>query len=476
LSDEDLIRVESPRGDEALSHLTVLGAAGRMMGVAFFRSAEQNAELERTSDVRRFDRKHGGVWMVKFVPIMLLASGDADYWEDHGFPSAGENAYPQAARFNSFEGSWERPDAEGLAQIEEVLRALAETSEEEMDRGRWQKRVTSARGEREVVMALPALLGEALPAVRVGSGPSMAQIRTMERALGRLQRVELDREFANAEEAQAYLATLQQNIGPQAEERPKTAAEQAEDLVDEAAEARGRRRLQLVRRALELWPDCADAYLHLAYRERNLEKALPLFEQAVEAARRNMGEAELEQRVGEFWTRPDTRPFMRAKMGLGECLRAMGRAAEAVGQFNEMLRLNPQDNQGARFRLMTCLLDLKRDSEAGMLAEAFPDERSALWRYARALLAFRRQGDTNAARKELEQAFDANYMAAAYLLKKKEMPAGLPASHRPGTEDEAVIIAAEVMKAWEATEGAGHWLAEQRRKRREREERKRKER
>jgi tetratricopeptide (TPR) repeat protein len=163
-------------------------------------------------------------------------------------------------------------------------------------------------------------------------------------------------------------------------------------------------------------------------------------------------------------------------MGLAECLRAMGRAGEAVSHFNDMLRLNPQDNQGVRFRMLACLLDLKRDSEAGMLVEAFPDERLALWRYGRALLAFRRQGDTNAARRELEHAFDANYMAAAYLMKKKEMPPRLPASHRPGTEDEAVIIAAELMGAWDATSGAGHWLAEQRRKRREREERKRKDR
>ena len=468
LSDEDLIRVEAPAGDEALSHLTVLGAEGRTFGVAFFRSPQQNAELQQAQDMRKFDRKYGGVWTIRFGPIITLATGDADYWEDGGFPAAGDNAYPQAGRFNSFEGKWERPDAGGLAHMQAVLLALAETCEEEMDRGRWQKG--------DAVLALPALLGEALPATRIGTGPTLAQIREMERALARLQRVELDREFATAEEAQEYLATLQENVGPQSEERPKTVLEQAEDLVDQAAAARGRRRMQLIRRALELCPDCPDAYLHLAYRERNLDKALPLFEKAVDAARRSMGEGEMEEHVGEFWTRPDTRPYMRARMGLGECLRAMGRTAEAVTQFNEMLRLNPQDNQGARFRMLACLLDLKRDSEAGMLVEAFPDERSAVWRYGKALLAFRRQGDTNAARKELDHAFDANYMAAAYLMRKNEMPPGLPASHRPGTEDEAVVLAAELMGAWDATAGAGHWLAEQRRKRREREERKRKDR
>jgi hypothetical protein len=45
----------------------------------------------------------------------------------------------------------------------------------------------------------------------------------------------------------------------------------AEDLVYEAWEAAGERRVALARKALALWPDCADAYGLLAQAASSLE-------------------------------------------------------------------------------------------------------------------------------------------------------------------------------------------------------------
>ena len=97
-----------------------------------------------------------------------------------------------------------------------------------------------------------------------------------------------------------------------------------------------------------------------------------------------------------------------------------------------------------------------------------------LWTYAKALVRFRKEGDTNTARKELSDALDANGMVPQYLLKKKELPPAPPPNFRPGSEDEAVVTTMELLKSWEATPGAVFWLTEQRRKRRERDERKKK--
>jgi hypothetical protein len=119
------------------------------------------------------------------------------------------------------------------------------------------------------------------------------------------------------------------------------------------------------------------------------------------------------------------------------------------------------------------LLELDRKEEIEELVGKFPEDRSALWTYAKALVRFRREGDTNAARKELSDALDANGMVPQYLLKKKELPPTPPPNFRPGSEDEAVVTAMELLKSWEATPGAVFWLTEQRRKRKEKERRNR---
>lgn len=56
------------------------------------------------------------------------------------------------------------------------------------------------------------------------------------------------------------------------------------------------------------------------------------------------------------WGMVDNRPFLRCLHGYGLCLWRLARFDEAAGVFERMLRLNPCDNQGARF-----LIDDVRD-------------------------------------------------------------------------------------------------------------------
>ena len=139
-----------------------------------------------------------------------------------------------------------------------------------------------------------------------------------------------------------------------------------------------------------------------------------------------------------------------------------------------MIRLNPEDKPGARYRLMACLLELNRNDELQDLFQRFDGDRAALWAYGRALWTYRREKDTGASRREMLTALDANLHAANYLLAKKDLPARPPPSHTPGSEAEGVVIGLELLGPWESTEGAVWWLGEQKRRKREREERKRK--
>ena len=60
----------------------------------------------------------------------------------------------------------------------------------------------------------------------------------------------------------------------------------AEDLVYEAWEAAGPRRAALARKAVALWPDCADGYVLLAQAASSLEEARELLERGVAAGER----------------------------------------------------------------------------------------------------------------------------------------------------------------------------------------------
>lgn len=105
--------------------------------------------------------------------------------------------------------------------------------------------------------------------------------------------------------------------------------------------------------ALRLDPDHADAWVHLGNRrfdEERVVEALSLYERGQAAAEaRTIGDPT--KYPHSFWGDVDSRPFMRALHGRGLCLWRLDRTAEARQIFARMLKLNPNDNQGARFLL-----------------------------------------------------------------------------------------------------------------------------
>jgi hypothetical protein len=84
---------------------------------------------------------------------------------------------------------------------------------------------------------------------------------------------------------------------------------------------------------------------------------------------------------------------MRARAGLASTLLKLGDIDGAVGHYRDMLKLNPNDNQGIRYVLAGCLLR-QGDDAALKLLVAHEDE-SAFWLYTRALVAFRENGDSD---------------------------------------------------------------------------------
>jgi tetratricopeptide (TPR) repeat protein len=238
------------------------------------------------------------------------------------------------------------------------------------------------------------------------------------------------------------------------------ALEDAQDLMYRAWEtADQRQRVALAKEALSRSPLCADAYVLLAEETaKTPAEAIELYQKGLEAGEKAIGPAAFQDDVGHFWGLLETRPYMRARGGLAQALWDVGRHDEAIEHYRELLRLNPNDNQGNRYLLAGCLLALDRDADLTALLDAYGQESTAEWSYTWALIAYRRDGDSVEARSLLEKATTANSHVASYLLGRKKLPRKPVPYITMGGEDEAQEYARRYAAAWANTEGALEWL------------------
>ncbi len=440
LKEDDLIRVEAPETEAGLGFFVLSHKGGRSApSLIFFpdvQAFERTVFLEDDPD--DLDEDHYGFdprgsalldaweedldaaeewresqeagdereWVVELLPPSAAPAGDVELWQAHGLPWAGERLLPVAML--TTDRAVLRPDRRQLAFFEGLLAALAATAEEELDAGRWEKRVSTAEGEVRFVLSLPGIL--------------------------------------EPDEDPLPLEPFGQDGSPQ---------ERAGDLLERAEQALGRQGVLLARQALEVWPDCADAYGFLARRAPDRESAARLYELGVAAGERAMGAGAFEQ-AGHFWGILETRPYMRARAGLAKVLVEQKRLGDAVEHYQEMLRLNPNDNQGVRDILINLLIELGRDEEAWTLFESYPED-GALLEFPRALLSFRRHGDSPEARQALKGAIQLNLYVPGMLLGDLDPP---PRGdfYSPSGEGEAGLYLVLSRGTWARTEGALEWL------------------
>lgn len=233
--------------------------------------------------------------------------------------------------------------------------------------------------------------------------------------------------------------------------------DQAQGIIYDALDEPNRqKRLALARKALNISPYCADAYNLLAGESESLEERLELYEQGVNVGRIALGDSFFKENTGYFWGVFETRPYMRALAGFSGCLWSKGRRQEAIDNYQEMIKLNPNDNQGIRYTLINCLLTEGMNEEAEKLLSEY-NESTCFMLYSQALLYFIKSGGIKSAG-YLKQAFESNPYVPQYLLGKKHIPWYLPDMYSFGSEEEAIIYSADANEAWKTVPGALDWL------------------
>lgn len=218
----------------------------------------------------------------------------------------------------------------------------------------------------------------------------------------------------------------------------------------------------LCRKALSTYPDCVDALAMLAEIESKSSKDyINAMEKAVKAGRKYLGKDYFEQERGSFWGLLETRPFMRAMAQLGQGYMELGKKGydKAIEIFEEMLELNPNDNQGIRDILLGCYLATKRYEQAGGLFKRYKGETMAIFMWSRLLYDYVTKGQKKA-EKTFASAMTSNSHVLKYLAGKKRLPKSLPSNYSPGEETEAVYCAHTLRDAWNAHNEATQWLKE----------------
>ena len=161
----------------------------------------------------------------------------------------------------------------------------------------------------------------------------------------------------------------------------------------------------------------------------------------------------------------ETRPYMRAKAGLADCLYAKKEVDKAIEIYEEMLELNPNDNQGIRYLLSTLLLSKNDLTKFQSFIENSEEEDCAVWNYNNALYHFKKFGQTAKSDKELQKAYKSNEYVIDYMLGVKEMPSEQPQYIGRGDENEAISYVNGAWSIWDKTPEVLDWLYEFKQKR-----------
>ena len=180
--------------------------------------------------------------------------------------------------------------------------------------------------------------------------------------------------------------------------------------------------------------------IHLlqAESEINIEKAITLYERAIREASRTFEAGE------NPWQNIPNRPFMRAAFAYGVRLFENGQYDDAASLFLDLIKLNPVDNQGARYEAVASLIHAERFEEAAEILIRYEKGSSndATYLYLDWKLEHAGSGGASANAKEMLAAAERANGHVLHLQTFRVAPIAYPKFQElePGSQEEARYI------------------------------------
>src|SRR5690625_1611255 len=303
----------------------------------------------------------------------------------------------------------------------------------------------------EELAEMEAKMGELLDApedgMDIGDDSFPFNPMEMEKSMREITRALEEKDFASEEEMNDYINQLlnDPDAGPQQE---LSAEEQAEEMIYEAVNADGGKRVRLAKKALELDPLCVDAFNILGEEAPGADQSLNYLAEGMEAGEQKLGKRYFKENEGMFWGLIETRPYMRARFNYALQLAGIGKTAESIKHYERLLQLNDNDNQGVRDVLFATYLEVGRYQKAKELLDKYPDNVTARGTYNAVLLEYHTNGFSAKLDELLKHAKKTNPYVIDYLVKKRHLPMTAPMGFQLGSKEEAMIYALETIDLW----------------------------
>ncbi len=272
-----------------------------------------------------------------------------------------------------------------------------------------------------------------------------------------LHRLLETQDFKSEDELRKFMDDLMGEKIPSFPKEALTNKEQAQNLVFDAYELSPAKGKAKIEKALLLDPDCLEAYEYLGSMEQLVDLAIIFYEKGIEIGRRLFGGKYLTKNKGRYWGLHETRPFMRCLAQYSDCLYTIGKVNESVAVLEEMIELNPNDNQGVRDQLLLYLILLNENKKFEKYAKKYNDDIMAFPLFNYALFAYKKEGESENANKKLKKAMKQNKFVAPKILSNKQITS-LSDTYGFGDENEANYYVAYAKEIWASTKGAIEWL------------------
>ncbi|PQP84915.1 hypothetical protein C0Q44_10505 [Paenibacillus sp. PCH8] len=244
---------------------------------------------------------------------------------------------------------------------------------------------------------------------------------------------------------------------------PGTSKDKAQALLYKAMEASSaKRRIQLAKTVLEMYPDSPDAYLILAEESDNEPDALAYFKAGIAAGERELGELFFEKNKGYFWGLHETRPYIRICKSYAESCWLGGDATEAAQILEHILELNTEDNTGVRYLLVGVYLYSNRLKQAEQMLEKYgKGDAATAFAYGQIILEYKKNGITSQLKMLYRVARGVNKHVPDYLLGLKRLPHNLPDFVGMGDSNEAIEYVIMHSRLWASVPDLLKWMLKQ---------------
>lgn len=463
LCDVDLLRVDSPKSpDPALQYFSVFGNAGKTFGLGFYLSPKILLELHETRDPTIVHS--GSVWMLTFHGRSETPFADDDLWQEHQLPLAGEYAYPSMMCILP-NGRARRPNLKQLTFTEGLLRSLARSTAEQLNSRSLEMAVPTHKGKKKYILTRLDLHEAARDCpLHLSAGPppiddnddATYYIIGDDYPYDGPTREDYD-DGLPQDDDDDITSGYDLDLPPDYHDDDDDVMEKALDLCQQAYASEGDHRILLSRQALDLWPDCTEAYLILADATDDLREKLELLNNAVDAGKRIWNEDSTDSNYNYFGMLLEAQPFVYAVLQRGVLLFHLGRFKEAIQDFRDCQRLALIHDPNPLHCLIASLLADGQLDEAETLLRKHKASSSLFWSWANAFFTYLRKGPCAVSTRRLRHAHNLNITVAELLLKKTFYPPH-PIYQTQRSAEDSIMCSHLLRPTWDKNPHMTPWL------------------